>query len=113
MTDTVHEDTTEQAGHAAPAHAAHAHPTPKDYWIIFVVLVVVTAVEVAIVYTDAPRGIIVAVLASAAIFKFALVVMWYMHLRFERPLFRRFFLIGLVGALVLYGVVLATFSAFA
>jgi len=95
----------------ATRHAAH--PTPRDYWLIFVILVVVTAAEVAIAYIEfLPRGVLVTSLIVLAVVKFALVALWYMHLRFDRPLYRRFFLVGLIGALSLYGVVLATFAVF-
>jgi len=39
--------------------------------------------------------------------KFVIVVGWYMHLRFERPMLNRFFAAGFILALGLYGVVLA------
>jgi cytochrome c oxidase subunit 4 len=97
----------------APADAKpNAHPPPavRDYWFIFFVLVVITAIEVGIIYVDAPRGVIVAVLLSAAVAKFALVVLWYMHLKFDKRIYSRFLLIGIFGAIILYGVVLATFG---
>ena len=44
------------------------------------------------------------------IVKFLTVVAFFMHLRFDKPLFRNFFLIGLVGAVPMYLVVLLTFE---
>ncbi len=41
-----------------------------------------------------------------------LVVLWYMHLRFDSRTYARFFMIGLAGAVTLYLVVLLTFRAF-
>ncbi len=46
-----------------------------------------------------------------AVVKFALVVLWFMHLKFESRLFMRLFVTGLVLALTLFAVVLATFFA--
>jgi cytochrome c oxidase subunit 4 len=89
--------------------SAHAHPTPRDYWVIALVLAVITAVEVAVAYLDADAIVVPAliVLASA---KFFLVVAWYMHLRFESKTYRRLFYIGLVAAPILFGAVLLTFG---
>ena len=43
-----------------------------------------------------------------AFVKFFLVAAWYMHLRTDQPMFRRFFILGSIAAIVLYLVVLAT-----
>ena len=68
-----------------------AHPTPFKYVMIFLVLVVVTGVEIAISYLDGsvPSGIIVALLLTFGLFKFVI-----------------------VAAIVLYAVVLAALHAF-
>ena len=44
--------------------------------------------------------------------KFALVVLWFMHLKFDDKRYARFFVIGLSGAAMLYLVVLISFRAF-
>jgi len=88
------------------------HPSPKEYVRIAVVLAVVTALEVGIYYTEISRGILIPSLLFFAAVKFALVVLWYMHLRFDSRAYARFFLVGLAGAVTLYLVVLLTFRAF-
>jgi cytochrome c oxidase subunit 4 len=89
--------------------SAHAHPTPRDYWVIALILGVITAVEVGIAYLDADAIVVPAliVLASA---KFFLVVAWFMHLKFESKVYRRLFYIGLGAAPILFGAVLFTFG---
>ena len=47
-----------------------------------------------------------------ALTKFVIVVAFFMHLRFDRPLFRRFFVTGAIGAVVLYTIVLSTLHVF-
>ena len=47
-----------------------------------------------------------------AFVKFFLVASWYMHLRTDQPVFRRFFILGASAAIVLYFVVLPTLHAF-
>jgi cytochrome c oxidase subunit 4 len=90
------------------------HPTPRQYVVIAIVLVVVTALEVAVSYLegDVNSTLIIIVLAVMAAVKFFLVVAWYMHLRTDLPVFRRVFLVGLVGATIVYAVTLATFRIF-
>ena len=92
----------------------HAHPTPQQYVLIAVVLVIITAVEVATSYLegDVNDNLIIAALGIMAAIKFFLVVAWYMHLRFDSKIFRRFFLLGLIAAPILYTIVLLMFHAF-
>jgi len=90
------------------------HPTPVQYVTIAVVLVVITAIEVAVSYTEGtiPNGLIVVLLLGMAGVKFFLVASWYMHLRTDQPMFRRFFIIGSVAAVLLYFIVLLSLHAF-
>ena len=90
------------------------HPRPRDYWVIAVVLAVITAAEVAMAYLpDSMPGrdaIVVPSLIVLAGAKFFLVITWFMHLKFDRPVYRRLFLLGLVAAPLLFGAVLFTFG---
>jgi cytochrome c oxidase subunit IV len=88
------------------------HPDPRQYIVVAVVLAIATAFEVAIYYTSIPHPLLVAFLIFAAIFKFSLVVLWFMHLRFDSKIFRRMFLAGLGLALSVYTIVLFTFRVF-
>jgi cytochrome c oxidase subunit 4 len=91
------------------------HPTPVQYVTVAVVLVVITAIEIAVSYTEGtiPDGLIVVLLLVMAFVKFFLVAAWYMHLRTDALVFRRFFILGAVAAIVLYLVVLTTLHALA
>lgn len=86
------------------------HPSEGQYWLIAFVLAALTAAEVTTpaVLDGWWSTILLFVLMSV---KFYMVVAFFMHLRFDKPLFRNFFLIGLVGALAMYIVVLLTFRA--
>jgi cytochrome c oxidase subunit 4 len=90
------------------------HPSPFQYVMIAVILCVITGLEVGMYYLegDIPKGFYVAVLLAMALTKFVTVVSWYMHLRTDRPIFRRFFITGAVGAVVLFTIVLATLHVF-
>jgi len=91
-----------------------SHPTPFKYVMIFLILVVVTAVEVATSYLegDISSGLIVALLLFWALVKFVLVAMYYMHLKTDQPMFTRFFVLGAVAACVLYTIMLTTLHVF-
>ena len=92
----------------------HSHPSPFQYVMIAVVLCVITGLEVGMYYlTDSiPRGLYVTILLVMALTKFVTVTSWYMHLRSDRPIFRRLFIVGSIGAVVLYTIVLATLHVF-
>jgi cytochrome c oxidase subunit IV len=91
------------------------HPTPVQYVLVAVVLVVITAIEIAVSYTEGtiPDALIVVLLLGMAFVKFFLVAAWYMHLRTDQPVFRRFFILGSVAAILLYLIVLATLHGIA
>ena len=96
-------------GEARAPH--HEHPSAKEYIRIGVILAVLTALEVATYYVDV-GGALVPTLIGLSVVKFALVVMWFMHLRFDSRLFGRLFVAGLALALSLFIVVLLTFGVF-
>ncbi len=89
----------------------HAHPTPKVYWAIALILAVITAVEVAIPQFEALDPIKVPSLLLLGAAKFLIVVGFFMHLKFEGFLFRSLFFVGAIGAIPLFIVVLLTFRA--
>jgi cytochrome c oxidase subunit 4 len=94
-----HSDHGHDRGHAVDhppseqAHAAHAHPTWKTYVIVGVILTVITAVEVAAYYTPAweQSRIYVPSMLLLSSAKFVIVVMFYMHLKYDHKLFRALF----------------------
>jgi cytochrome c oxidase subunit IV len=95
----------------AGAHAGH--PSAKEYVRIAAILFVLTGLEVAASYAGVSPGILIPTLWVLAIVKFALVVLWFMHLRFDDRRYARFFVMGLAGASVLYLIVLISLRVFA
>ncbi len=93
-----------------------AHPTPSQYWKIAAFLAVITAVEVAMYYIDQrlELGFLnAAILVMLSALKFIVVIGWFMHLRFERPLLSRFFTGGFLLACACYLVVLSAMGVVA
>lgn len=100
---------------SAQPRAVHArHPSPREYVRIAMILAIVTAAEVAIYYIDWVRdnGLLIPLLFLFSLVKFSLVVLWFMHLKFDSRTYARFFVMGLAGAVTLYLVVLLTFRTF-
>ena len=96
-----------EIGHARE----HAHPGDRTYVMIAVILAVITAVEVATFYVDI-GDLFIPSLMVMMIAKFALVAMYFMHLRFDSNLFTRLFVSGIVLAVLVYATALMTFQFF-
>ena len=79
----------------------HAHASTTTYLTIFAVLFVITVVEVGIFYVGLVRPVLVSALIVLSAVKFALVVGYYMHLRFDHRIFRLLFSGPLVIALAI------------
>jgi cytochrome c oxidase subunit IV len=106
----------ERAEEVPTRQRPHArHPSTREYVRIAVVLGVITAAEVAIYYVDwiHEQGLLIPLLFLFAVVKFSLVVMWFMHLRFDSRTYARFFVMGLAGAVTLFLIVLLIFRTFA
>ena len=98
--------------HAAAGGHAAGHPSPKEYVRIGLILGVLTALEIAASYAGVSGSILIPTLFILAVVKFAMVVLWFMHLKFDDRRYARFFVMGLSGAAVLYLVVLISFGVF-
>ena len=106
--DTVSAGTEETVEQTAHEHHGD-HPTPAQYVQIALVLAVLTALEVFTYVIDFGIAFL-PTLMFLMVTKFALVVAWFMHLRFDSRVFRRFLVIGIVLALAVYSAVLAMFA---
>ena len=88
------------------------HPSPRKYVWVAIILAIVTAIEVAIYYIPAiaeNHALLITSLLIFALIKFVMVGAYFMHLKYDSPIFRRFFITGLVLALAVFAVVLVYF----
>ncbi len=76
----------------------HEHPGARQYLGIATALTVLTAVEVAIYYVRAMKPLLVPALLVLSACKFALVALFYMHLKFDSRVFSWLFLVPLCVA---------------
>lgn len=96
----------------APEHGGskHPHPTDLQYVYVAIFLAAVTGAEVGVYYVEDTLGaLLVPILIVMALVKFVVVVLWFMHLRFDSRLFRRLFVAGFLLAMFCYIIVLTTF----
>jgi cytochrome c oxidase subunit 4 len=102
---TAHEETVHGAG--------HAHPSDIQYVWVAVFLAAVTGAEVAVSYINSlSNAVYIPVLMVLMVVKFSVVVLWFMHLRFDSRLFRRLFVAGLVLAVCVYLAALTSMQYF-
>jgi cytochrome c oxidase subunit 4 len=85
------------------------HPGPGRYVMVAIILAIVTLAEVAIYYISSLKDILVPLLVVFSFFKFVLVALYFMHLKFDSRIFRRLFVTGIILAFFVFTVVLGTF----
>src|SRR5262249_9782481 len=93
MAIAAHEETVHGTG--------HAHPSDLQYVYVALFLGAITGAEIVLGYQD-QNAVTIAALIALMLVKFATVALWFMHLRFDSILFRRFFVTGIVLAAIVY-----------
>ena len=85
------------------------HPTAATYLRVAAILIVLTVVEVGVFYVPAFHPVLAPILLVLSAVKFAIVVMFYMHLKYDHKLFRALFtgpltvaVLTLIGLLFLF-----------
>jgi cytochrome c oxidase subunit IV len=90
-------------------------PTDRQYVIVAIVLSALTGMEVFTYFksvVDFGPFLMPMLLVLMGV-KFYLIAAFFMHLRYDRAILRRFFLTGIVLAVVVYNIALLTFKLFA
>lgn len=86
------------ADHAEPRFDPHLKEEHAKYFTFFNVamaMILITAIEIVIIYLPIHRVIVFASLAILSLIKFIAVIWWFMHLRWDRALCTILFMIGL------------------
>lgn len=93
-------------------HSSTEHGMSNAGYVrIAVILAAITGLEVATYYVDFGALFLPSLLLMMAV-KFVIVVSFFMHLKFDNKLFSWVFYAGLILALTVYGIFLATFHFF-
>jgi cytochrome c oxidase subunit IV len=87
------------------------HPSDATYIKVALILAGITGIEVALYYLDIGEFSNAALLILSAL-KFAMVAMFFMHLRFDSKVLRRFFITGIVLASLVYCAYMLTLGVF-
>ena len=112
VSDVDHDTAAEAVDH----QVVHAHPSDGQYVKIALILGVITAAEVGTYFWEDLFGskpstlALVVTLFPMMIAKFAIVTGYFMHLKYDNPLFKRVFVFGLVLATVVYMIALFAFE---
>ena len=85
-----------------PHPVEHPHPTAGTYIRVAIILTVLTVLEVGVFYVPAFHPVLAPVLLTLSAVKFAIVVMFYMHLKMDS----KFFTLLFGGPLLLAGAVM-------
>jgi cytochrome c oxidase subunit IV len=82
----------------------HDHPSDWQYVKIALILGAITAVEILfyVIEDDLPRAVVVYGLLAMMAVKFVIVASYFMHLKYDNPIFTRVFYFGLLLALAVY-----------
>jgi cytochrome c oxidase subunit 4 len=92
-------------------HEPHGHPPDTLYLKVALALFILTGLEVSTYYIDFGPLFLPGLLIVMGI-KFFLVVLFFMHLRFDAKIFGRLFWSGFFLAIFVYVVALSTFQFF-
>jgi cytochrome c oxidase subunit 4 len=109
MDTATHDLTHDGASHAGQSHGA----SDKQYIQIAVVLAIITGLEVYASYADWLGAAFLPVLLVMMVIKFVMVVLYFMHLKFDSKWFGFLFWSGFGLAIAVYVAALACFHFFA
>ncbi len=103
-----------KAVHERGVTGSELHDLTVEYIRVAVVLAVVTLIEVATYYVALARGLTISVLLVLSAVKFSLVVLYFMHLKFESRLLSYLFsgplllaIVVVIALMALFGVLVA------
>ena len=87
--------------HSEPGFHPHIIEEHKKYFTFFnvaIALILITAVEIVIVYIPINPIVVLSSLGVLSLAKFLTVIWWFMHLRWDKALCTILFMIGLLIA---------------
>ena len=87
--------------------------TAATFGKVWIALLALTAVEVFLCYEQVPAITMLALLIGISVIKAALINAYFMHLKYDKAVLRRFFLTGILLAVFVYMIALLTFKLFA
>jgi cytochrome c oxidase subunit 4 len=103
--------TVSEAAEHQVDETVHDHPSDIRYVKVAVFLAVLTGLEVSTYFLkDASTTALVAILIPMMVVKFWVVTAYFMHLKYDNPIFKRVFFFGLILACIVYSIALFAFE---
>lgn len=94
---------------------AHSGPTTKEYLRVGIVLAILTAAEVLILVVPFLKALVepvlVWLLVILSIWKFVVVILTFMHLKFDSKVYSGFFYVGVGLAVIITAALVVMFAA--
>ena len=84
--------------------ATHPHPTTKTFVTVWVGLVAMTGIEVFLAYMHLEPGLMLVLLLGLSVAKAALIMSYFMHLRYEKLSLVLWLIPALVVCICLMGI---------
>lgn len=115
MSSTTHDEAFQSPDPAmeSPEPGVEEHyPDEWQYIKVALILFAITMAEVAIYYVSGAMHVVITLMAFMMIAKFAIVALYFMHLRFDSKLFRRLFVTGIILAVAVYLIALSSLHIF-
>lgn len=98
----------EQTTHLANAEDTHVHVKATSPLLVYAVLAISTVVEIGLtLITGIPRSFAVPALLGLSFVKASLVALYFMHLRYEKPIYTLVFIAPALFAVFLIVILLA------
>jgi|SRR3990172_5822338 len=97
--------------HEPAALGETSHPGPMEYVMVAAALFVLEALELVAYYADFLGAAALPIFLLLTVIQFAMVAMWYMHLKFDSRTFWQLFVGGMILAGAIFVVVLATLGS--
>jgi cytochrome c oxidase subunit 4 len=91
------------------AEEAHAGPRHISPVLVFVILTILTVIEIAITLFHLPKSFLIPALLAMSFAKAALVAAYYMHLRYEKIMYSIIFVTPALFAIFLIFVLAASY----
>jgi cytochrome c oxidase subunit 4 len=111
MSTTTDNPPVADTAHPGPELHEHEHPSDLQYVKVALFLAALTALEVGTYFIeDASTTFLVATLIPMMTIKFGTVILYFMHLKYDNPLFKRVFLFGLILAVIVFAIALTAFE---
>lgn len=98
----------EQTTHLTATETPHGHGTTTSPLLVYAVLAISTVIEIGLtLITGIPRSFAVPALLGLSFVKASLVALYYMHLRYEKPIYTIVFVAPALFAVFLIVILLA------